>query len=112
MTTSTEELRARVRQLNFPTEDAAGPDGHRVVSNPGGSLSARVQRPRPSLGLGPLAPGSPVARRPTPHSLNLGVSSRHVMQCDGSNGSSVSNANNNLKDNSMSPYVVSGQGLI
>jgi hypothetical protein len=76
MTTSTEELRARVRQLNFPTEDPAGPDGHRVATNPGGSLSARAQRPRPTLGLGPGEPfamGSPVARRPTPHTLNLGV---------------------------------------
>ena len=76
MTTSTEELRAKVRQLNFPTEE-----GGAFSPSPGSSLSGRAQRPRPSLGLGgvgePFSMGSPLAMRQgrqTPDSLNLGVS--------------------------------------
>ena len=78
MTTSTEELRAKVRQLNFPTEEGGG---GAFSPSPGSSLSGRSQRPRPSLGLGgvgePFSMGSPLAMRQgrqTPDSLNLGVS--------------------------------------
>ena len=70
MTTSTDELRDRVRQLSFPTEEGA-------AGGPGGSMSGRGARPRPSLGLGDgggaFNLGSPTPRRNTPASLNLGV---------------------------------------
>ena len=80
MTTSTEELRARIRQLNFPageTESVPGASSFSPSPSPAGSLSGRPQRPRPSLGL-PTGPdsfqlGSPLSRRQTPASLNLGA---------------------------------------
>ena len=95
MTTSADDLRARVRQLNFPSDDGSGGGGgggaagqglHLGGGGPAGfnpspnsSLSGRGPRPRPSLGLAGVgnsfAMGSPTARRPTPDSLNLGVSS-------------------------------------
>ena len=95
MTTSADDLRARVRQLNFPSDDGSGGGGGGAAGqglhlggggpagfnpSPNSSLSGRGPRPRPSLGLAGVgnsfAMGSPTARRPTPDSLNLGVSSR------------------------------------
>ena len=79
MTTSADDLRARVRQLNFPTADEGSGGGPASFNpSPNSSLSGRGPRPRPSLGLSGVgnsfAMGSPTARRPTPDTLNLGVS--------------------------------------
>ena len=68
MSSSTDDLRVRLRQLNFPSDDGTG------SSSPGNSLSSRPARPKPSLGLGgpePFGLGSPMSRRQTPGSLNL-----------------------------------------
>jgi len=81
MTTTTEELRARMRQLNFPSDEGGGAGGGPGFSpsspSPGSIQSGRGSRPRPNLGLGgtgdPFVIGSPISRRPTPGSLNLGA---------------------------------------
>jgi len=78
MTTSADDLRARVRQLNFPTDEGSGGGGPASFNpSPNSSLSGRGPRPRPSLGLSGVgnsfAMGSPTARRPTPDTLNLGA---------------------------------------
>jgi len=76
MSTSTDELRARIRQLNFPSEDGPGSNSFSPSPSPGNSLASRPARPRPNLGLGgpePFGLGSPMSRRQTPGSLNLGA---------------------------------------
>lgn len=69
MSASTDELLAKMR-LN-----AEGLSTNSYSPSPGGSLSSRPARPRPSLGLGGGADsfnlGSPMTRRQTPGSLNL-----------------------------------------
>jgi len=73
---TTEDLKARMKQLKLPMDDGPGSSGY-TSSSPGSSLSSRPARPRPSLGIPsssePFGLGSPISRRQTPGSLNLGA---------------------------------------
>lgn len=63
MGTSTEELKARMKQLKFPGDDTGS---FSPTPSPGGSLSARCSRPRPTLGLqldSSMGLTSPITRR-------------------------------------------------
>jgi len=72
---TTEDLKARMKQLKLPVDEGPGSSGY-TSSSPGSSLSSRPARPRPSLGIPAVEPfglGSPISRRQTPGSLNLGA---------------------------------------
>jgi len=55
----TEDLKARMKLLKFPSSDESG--SFSPTSTPGGSLSSRPSRPRPSLGLPLVDPSTSYA---------------------------------------------------
>lgn len=63
----TEDLKARMKLLKFPSSDESS--SFSPTSTPGGSLSSRPSRPRPSLGLA-LDQSSSFSRPPPPGSVN------------------------------------------
>jgi len=74
---TTDELKARMQKLKLPSDEVVpNTSSVYISSSPGSSLSSRPVRPRPSLGIPsssePFGLGSPISRRPTPGSLNLG----------------------------------------
>ena len=71
MGSSTDDLKARMKQLKFPSTDESSVFS--PTPSPGGSLSARPVRPRPSLVGLPSNIGltSPLTRRQNPTSVNL-----------------------------------------
>ena len=75
MSSTADDLKARFRQMNISSDDAAS-----SVGSPPGSISSRPSRPRPNLGIGvggqdPFSLGAP-SRRPGNMSLGPGLGAR------------------------------------